>query len=101
MEVRAQHRVARAAADALVAVRPIVAVALEHPPERPRAGPEMGAPAVVLEAGEDLRAAAQVDLDRHVADQPRTRIAHGLEVDEADAGQALAAQLVAVAEQLV
>ena len=62
---------------------------------------QVGAAAVVLEAREHLRAGAQVDLDRDVADQPRAGVADGLEVDEPDAGQALAAQLVAVAEQLV
>ena len=45
--------------------------------------------------------AVEVDLDRDVADQPRAVLAHRLEVDEADAREPLAAELVAVAEQLV
>ena len=48
-----------------------------------------------------LGAPLEIDLDRDVADQPRAVLAHGLEVDEADAGQLLAAELVGVAEQLV
>ena len=53
---------------------------------------------MVLESGQHL---AIVELDRHVADQPRAVRANGLEVDEPDAGQSLAAHRVAVAEQLV
>ena len=45
--------------------------------------------------------APEVDLDRDVADQARAGVAHGFEVHQADAREALAAQLVGVAEQLV
>ncbi len=89
------------AAHALEAVAAVVAVALQHPAERLGAGAEVGAAAVVLEAGEDPRAAAEVDLDRDVADQPRARLAHGLQLGEPEARQLLLAELVAVAEQLV
>ena len=99
VEVRADHGAVRAAADALVAAAAVVAVALEHPPERRRARSEPRAAAVVLEAGQHRGSAG--DLDRDVADQPRAVLADGLEVDEADAGQPLVAELVAVAEQLV
>ena len=44
---------------------------------------------------------AEVDLDRDVADQPRPRLADGLEVGEPEPGDPLVAELVAVAEQLV
>ena len=101
MEVSAEDGAAGAAAYALEAVAAVVAVALEHAAERLRAGPQVRAPAVVLEAREHPRAAAEVDLDRDVADQARAWVAHGLEVDEPDAGQPLAAELVGVAEQLV
>ena len=98
MQVGPDH-VARV--DALEAVAAVVAVPLEHPPERALAAAEVGPPAVVLEAGDDARAAAEVGLDRAVADQPRSGLAHRPEVDEADARQLLAAELVGVAEQLV
>ena len=51
VQVGADDRV-RAAAHALEAVAPVVAVALEHAAERLLARPEVRAPAVVLEAGE-------------------------------------------------
>ncbi len=76
----------RAAADALEAAGAVVAVALEHAAERRGARSEPRAAAVVLEAREHAGpAGSQVDLDRDVADQPRAVLAHGLEVDEADA----------------
>ncbi len=62
---------------------------------------QVGAPAVVLEAGDRPRAVAEVGLDRDVADQPLARLAHRLQVGQPEPGQALLAQLVAVAEQLV
>src|SRR5690349_14482193 len=48
VEVRTHHRAVRAAANALEAARAVVAVALEHPPERRRARAEPGPAAVVL-----------------------------------------------------
>ena len=80
---------------------PLLPWPLSTRPSGSRAGPEMRAPAVVLEARQHPRAGAEVDLDRDVADQPRAGVAHGLEVDEPDAGEPLAAELVGVAEQLV
>src|SRR5436190_3872085 len=61
--------------------------------------PEVGAAAVVLEAGEDPRARAEVGLDRDVADQPRARVADRLQVDQPQPWQLLLTQLVGVAEQ--
>ena len=55
---------------------------------------------MVLEAGEQRRAAGQLELDRDVAEQPRTVLAARVEVDQPDAGQPLVAELVAVTEQL-
>ena len=80
-----------------------VAVAAQDAAERPLAVAEVRAPAVVLEAGEHARAvdAGQLDLDRDVADQPRALLADGAQVDEADAGDLLVAELVGVAEELV
>ena len=72
-----------AAVHALEAVAAVVAVAREHAAERLLAGPEVGAPAVVLEAGDHARPGAEVGLDRAVADQPRARLADGAQVDEA------------------
>ena len=69
-------------------------------PSGVRARSEAGPAAVVLEAGEHAPA-AEVDLDRDVADQPRAVLAHRLEVDQPEAGQVLVAERVAVAEQLV
>src|SRR5918996_4489536 len=76
-------------------------MAREHPAERLRAVAQIGAAAVVLKTGDHPRAAAQVGLDRAVADQPRSWLAHGPQIHELDAGQLLVAQLVARAEQLV
>ena len=71
--------------------RAVVAVTADHPAERARAGAEVGAAAVVLEAGDlERAAAAEVGLDRDVADQPRAGLADRLEVDEAEAGDPLA-----------
>ena len=65
-------------------------------------GAQVGAAAVVLEAGDlQRRPVAEVGLDRDVADQPRPGVADGLEVDEAEALDPLLAELVAVAEQLI
>jgi kynurenine formamidase len=74
---------------------------VEDPPQGLGVAAEVGAPAVILEPGEDPRGAAELGLDRDVADQPRARLADGLEVGQAEARQALLAELVAVAEQLV
>ena len=66
--------------------RPLLPWPLQHAAERLRAGAEVRAPAVVLEAGEHARAVArEVDLDRDVADQPRAVLADGVQVDEPDA----------------
>ena len=57
---------------------------------------------MVLEAGDHARAAAEVGLDRAVADQPRARLAHRAAGRRGPTpGQLLAAELVGVAEQLV
>src|SRR4051794_15917764 len=101
VEIGAEDRPVRPAADALPAVAVVVAVAVEHAPERRGALAEVRAPPVVLETGELLRALAEIDLDGDVADQPRAGIADGLEVHETHAGEPLAAELVGVAEQLV
>ena len=62
----------------------------------------MRAAAVVFEPGDELgRAGADVGLDRDVADQPRAGIAHGLEIDEPEPGDALSADLIAVPKQLI
>src|SRR5439155_11714511 len=63
----------------LEAVATVVAVAAQHTAERVLAGTEVGAAAVVLESGDHPRAAAEVRLDRAVADQPRALLAHGPE----------------------
>ncbi len=80
-----------------------VAVALEHAAERLRTGAQVRAPAVVLEAGEHARAveAGKAHLDRDVADEPRPGLAHRVQIDEPDPGDALVAELVVVAEELV
>ena len=64
---------------------PVVAVALAGRARAALAGAQPRAAAVVLEAGEHARRAVELDLDGDVADQPRAVLAHGLEVDEADA----------------
>src|SRR5581483_34427 len=86
---------------ALEPVGPVVAVPAQDPPERHRRGPQVGAPAVVLEAGQHPRPGAEVRLDRDVSDQARAGLAHGLEVGEAQALDPALAELVAVAEELV
>src|SRR5436190_11363812 len=88
-------------ANALEAVAAVVPKPLEDAAERLGLGAEVRPAAVVLEAGQDLGPVAKVDLDRDVADQPRTRHAHGLQVDQAEPRQAILAEPVAVAEQLV
>ena len=89
-------------AHALGARAPGVAVPAQHAPERRLATPEVGAPAVVLEAREHARAveAGELDLDGDVADEPWPVRSHRAQVDEPDAGDPLGAQLVVVAEQL-
>ena len=58
---------------ALAAVVAVVAVPLQHPTERLRPGPEACAAAVVLKSRQNAASAGlQLDLDRHVADQPGT-----------------------------
>src|SRR3954453_10335285 len=86
--------------DALEPRAAVVAVALEHLSKWGGLA-EAGAAAVVLEACEDPRALAEVDLDGDVADQARAVLSDRLEVDEADARQPAPVELVGVAEQLV
>ena len=57
--------------DALEAVAAVVAVARQDAAQRPLARAEVGAPAVVLEAGDHARAGAEIRLDGAVADQAR------------------------------
>src|SRR6201999_2756447 len=81
----------------------VVAVALEHPAQRPLARAQDRPGAVVLEARPDARAVQrlQLDLDRGGADKPRAvDRAPRDQVHQADAGDALVAELVVVAEQL-
>src|SRR5437763_3094483 len=82
-------------------VAAVVAVAPQHPAERPLAVAEIGAAAVVLEPRDHPLAAAQVGLDRAVADQARPRLANGPEVHQAHARKRLVAHRVARPEQLV
>src|SRR5437763_12485895 len=56
-----------AAPDALEAVLAVVAEALDHAAEWLLVGAEVCAPAVILEAGDDARAVAELGLDRAVA----------------------------------
>src|SRR3954451_12123826 len=57
---------------------------------------------MVLEAGDRPRALARdVRLDRDVADQSRAGLANRLEIGEPEAGEAVLAELIAVAEQLI
>ena len=56
---------------------------------------------MVLEARQEALLAAELGLDRDVADQPRALLADRAQVGEAEAGQRLLAELVALAEQLV
>ena len=66
--------------------RAVVAVAPAAPVRAAVRRAQMGAPAVVLEAGQHpRRPGVELDLDRHVADQPRAVGAHGAQVDQADA----------------
>ena len=56
---------------ALAAVAAVVAVPAQDAPERSLVRPEVGAPAVVLEADERVLTAVELELDRDVAGQPR------------------------------
>jgi len=57
---------------------------------------------VVLEPGQDpALTRIELDLDRHVADQPRPVLADRVEVDQTDARKLLLAELVGVTQQLV
>src|SRR6187200_621897 len=89
------------AVHALEAVAVVVAVTGDDFPQGLGLGAEVGAAPVVLEAGDQLRAAAEVCLDCDVADQPRAGLADRLQVGDPQARQLLLAELVAVAEQLV
>src|ERR1700728_4418831 len=109
-----------AAARALEAALPVVAVPFQDPPQRLLAGAELRAPSVVLEAREYTRArraarriaaallveALKSHLDRDIADQTRRRgsladAAHGAHVEQADARQPLAGtELIGAAQQL-
>jgi hypothetical protein len=87
--------------DALAAVGAVVAVTVQDAAEGLRPGPEVCAPAVVLEARQHLPALTDVDLDRHVSDQARPGVANRLQIGDAEAGDRSISQLIAVAEQLV
>src|SRR5438309_4789197 len=84
VEVRADHV---PPVDALVPVAAVVAVAAEDTSERPLAVAQIGAPAVVLEPRDHALTLAQIGLDRAVADQAGTGLAHGAKVDQAHPGQ--------------
>src|SRR5262249_39816516 len=84
-----------------VAIGSVIAMPPQYPPKRPRPHAEMGAAAVVLEAGQHaLGAGLELDLDRDVADQPRAVSPNGFEIDQADARQRLIAELIGVPEEL-
>src|SRR5215207_234941 len=89
------------AVHALEAVAAVVAEALDHATERLGPGAEPGAAAVILKARDYPRPGPEVDLDRHVSDQSRALLAHGLEVDQPEAGDPLFVELVAVAKELI
>src|SRR5688572_28659508 len=72
----------------------VVSVALDHAAERRRVRAEVGPSAVVLEAGQEPRAPAQVHFDRDVSDQPRAVLPNRLEVGEAQPLDPLRAELV-------
>jgi hypothetical protein len=76
-------------------------VSLEDATQRLGAVAQIGAAAVVLESGDHPGAVAEIDLDRHVADQARSRLANRPQVGQREAGDRLVPELVAVAEQLV
>ena len=81
----------------------VVAVALEHAAERLLAGAEARAAAVVLEARRARGARRGPASSTSIATLPIRRgavRAHRVQVDEPDAGDALVAELVVVAEQL-
>ena len=85
MQIGTDDRALRTTADALEAGTPVVSMTFEDAAEWALRRSQARAAAVVLEAGEDPRQPAEVDLDGDVADQPRPVLADGLEVDEADA----------------
>src|SRR6476469_9472431 len=85
----------------LQAIGAVVAVAPNHPAQGLGTVAQVRPPPVVLEAGQLPGPLAQVDLDLDVADQPRAWLAHRLQLGEAEAGDPIVAQLVAVAEELV
>src|SRR5689334_20796265 len=85
----------------LVSVATVVPVTVHDAAERHGIRAEVGASAMVLEAGEDLWPCAEVDLDRDVADQPRTWLSDRLQVGDPEPGNGFLSKLVAVAEQLI
>src|SRR3954454_17063191 len=90
-----------APAHALEAVAAVVAVAVQHAAQRLLALAEVGATAMVLESGQHRERPVEVQLDRDIADQARAGLADRAQVDEADAGELLVAELIGVAQQLV
>jgi hypothetical protein len=90
-----------AATHALAAVAAVVAVAREHATQRPLGRAEIGTSAVVLEARDDARAVPKVGLDGAVADQPRSGLAHGVQVHQPNPREPLVAELVRAPEQLI
>src|SRR4051794_29504257 len=92
-----------AAAHALEAVAAVVAVAAQHAAEwlLALALSRVRPAAVVLESGQHPDGPVEVDLDGDVADQARTGLAYRAQVDEADPGELLVAELVGGAGGLV
>ena len=101
MQIGTEDGAVRTTADALVTGAAVIPMTAKDASEWALRRSQAGAAAVVLEAGEHPRQPAEVDLDGDVADQPRAVLAHGLEVDQADARQPLTSEFVGVAEQLV
>src|SRR6266851_5700849 len=99
VEVRAEDGSLQAAFGVILAV---VAAAHAHAAERPGFRPQVRATAVILEADEGLWVkVGHVGVDNHVADESALA-GLGANVDEADAGEALAVGgQVVVAEELV
>ena len=86
----------------LVTVPAVVPVAVQNPAEWPRPRPQMCAPSVILKSRQHAGIARrELDRDRDVPDQPRAVGAHRTQVEQADSGEGLIAELVAVAEQLI
>src|SRR5438132_286622 len=85
----------------LSAILAVVAAALEHPPERRTARPEIRLPAVVLKANQCPRRTVQVHLGHQVTDMP-ARARHRAYIKNASAGELLAINGgVGVTQQLI